>query len=193
MDRNAAQNARADSPARTSPSHSIYVSRTMSPRQPCVLQPKSGPGGRPTLFEPSAIKVFPCLFAHFAWSRHSRPKCQPEVFTQFSRFTCHVSRQCHPQIALFPRCFCAVFKGGIYYSLLPNHLRSRNPKRRNSLLTLTAKVPSASRRCAPSFHRGNAQRSPWPVLAPLPRHPRSIGTLPTFRQPTANLCQPMPT
>jgi len=43
-------------------------------------------------------------------------------------------RICHPQIALFPRCFCAVSKGGVYYPLLPNYLRSPTPKRRNSWL-----------------------------------------------------------
>ena len=51
-------------------------------------------------------------------------------------------------------------------------------------------MASASRRCPPSFNRGNAQRSPWPILTPLPRHPRSVGILPTFRQLAANLCQP---
>jgi len=33
-------------------------------------------------------------------------------------------RICHPNIALFPRRFCAVFEGGICYSLLHKHLRS---------------------------------------------------------------------
>jgi hypothetical protein len=97
----------------------------MNPRQPCVVEPKSGPDGRPTLSELSTIKVFPCLFAPFAWSRPPRPTCQPEIFAPNSPFKYQISRQCHPNIALFPRRFCAVFEGGIYYPLRPNYLRSR--------------------------------------------------------------------
>jgi hypothetical protein len=47
----------------------------------------------------------------------ARPKGQPEVFTRHPR-------ERRRKIALFPRRFCPVFEGGVYYSLRPNYLRS---------------------------------------------------------------------
>jgi hypothetical protein len=43
------------------------------------------------------------------------------------RFACQILNQCHLKIALFPRCFCPVFEGGVYYSLRPNHLQNHPP------------------------------------------------------------------
>jgi hypothetical protein len=176
----------------------------MNPRQPCVLEPKSGPGDRPTLSQLSAIKVFPCLFAPFAWSRPSRPKCQPEVFTQFSRFTFHVSRQRHPQIALFPRRFCAVFKGGIYYSLTPNHLRSPTLKTVQFPIDIAcpADLPRPITPCAPRSNvftfpvTHHASRSRQCAKVALPQSSPRFSTIPgrlASCQLPANLCQPVPT
>jgi hypothetical protein len=195
----------------------------MNPRQPCVVEPKSGPGVRPTLSELSTIKVLSRL------SRgHPRPvpKANRKFLPSFhvSRITFHSN--VIPKLHFF-RAVSALFSKEVFHdSLSHNHLQSHNPNTAQFLacraealgeggLPLLAapacrdgaserrrehqreggpsNVASASRRCPPPFNRGNAQRSPWPILTPLPHHPRSVGILPTFRQPTANLCQPAPT
>jgi hypothetical protein len=96
----------------------------------------------------------------------------------------------HPQIALFPRRFCAVFKGGVYYSLRRNYLRSQTPKRRNSWLILPLGLLAAEddpgpcdaaalrleggvRSTAPEFGRQPAPTAP--AYAPSPPREERAG------------------